>query len=384
MKVSDKKERVEMSKEKNAYSSAEEEMEARQKRLIPLNIVVAIIALFAAISILFLPLLSINVDDVSELMSQESDGDGGQEGGVAGGAEDNETARMMSGMSFSVSLNGAELMKVGFSGSVTETIVAKAGEMLGDNANELAARALIIAADADDVEMDDEKIEAVSGALRGLEKAKGDEEIDAAIDSLVNEVREQFDAAVIPEDDAEAKEGLREMYDETVSHTGGEFSTEAFICVTASGSLNEGEDGSGEVYTSFTELLNASLASEEGAFAEIDATIPKGALVGIGAAIAFFAFVWFVLFLFALVRIFLKNKRFTMWYVKLFGFFPCLIFGVAPLVAGSVVPEAAAVMGMISSLSWISGACYILLWLISIFWAFPMKRRIRKLKKEIG
>ena len=371
-----------MGKEKKVYSSAEEEMESLQKKLIPLNIVVAVIALFAAISVLFLPLLSINVDDVSELMSQAS-GDGQESGGQEGGAaEEDEMAKMMSGMSFSVSLSGADLMKVGFSGSVTDTIVAKAGDVLGGKANELAARALIVAADAADVEMDEKKIEAVSDALRGLEKAKGDEEIDAAIDSLFGVMREQFGDA-IPEDDAEAKEQVREMYDETVSHTGGVFSTEAFICITASGSLNEG-DGTGEVYTSFTELLNASFASEGGAFGEIDETIPKGALVGIGAAIAFFAFVWFVLFLFALVRIFLKNKRFTMWYVKLFGFFPCLLFGVAPLVAGSVVPEAAAVMGMISSLSWISGACYVVLWLISICWAFPIKRKIRKLKKEIG
>ena len=372
-----------MGKEKKVYSSAEEEMESLQKKLIPLNIVVAVIALFAAISVLFLPLLSINVDDVSELMSQAS-GDGQESGGgqEGGAAEEDEMAKMMSGMSFSVSLSGADLMKVGFSGSVTDTIVAKAGDVLGGKANELAARALIVAADAADVEMDEKKIEVVSDALRGLEKAKGDEEIDAAIDSLFDVVREQFGDA-IPEDDAEAKEQVRKMYDETVSHTGGVFSTEAFICVTASGSLNEG-DGTGEVYTSFTELLNASFASEGGSFGEIDETIPKGALVGIGAAIAFFAFVWFVLFLFALLRIFLKNKRFTMWYVKLFGFFPCLIFGVAPLVAGSVVPEAAAVMGMISSLSWISGACYVVLWLISICWAFPIKRKIRRLKKEIG
>lgn len=292
-------------------------------------------------------------------------------------------AKMMSGMSFSVSLSGADLMKVGFSGSVTDTIVAKAGDVLGGKANELAARALIVAADAADVEMDEKKIEAVSDALRGLEKAKGNEEIDAAIDSLFDVVREQFGDA-IPEDDAEAKEQVRKMYDETVSHTGGVFTTEALICVTASGAMNGGEEGSGEVYTTFAELLGSSLESGEGSMSEIDGMIPEAALTGIGIGVLFFAAVWFVLFLFALLRIFLKNKRFTMWYVKLFGFFPCLIFGVAPLVAGSVVPEAAAVTGMISSLSWISGACYVVLWLISICWAFPIKRKIRKLKKEIG
>ena len=61
-----------MGKEKKTYSSAEEEMEARQKKLIPLNIVVAVMAHVAAISILFLPLLRLNVEDAAELMAARS------------------------------------------------------------------------------------------------------------------------------------------------------------------------------------------------------------------------------------------------------------------------------------------------------------------------
>ena len=365
-----------MGKEKKTYSSAEEEMEARQKKLIPLNIVVAVMALAAAFSTLFLPLLRPNVEDAAELMAA-GDAGGSQESGDEGQTSAEE---MLSGFSFAVSLNGVDFVNIGFSGSLTGSLIDILSEAFSERADELVARAL--AAELSDSGIDEEVVSEIGGAFRGLEAAQTEEEIDAAVAALAQTLADSLGESASA-DTAELESGIREMYDDTVSHTGGVFTTEALICVTASGSLNEG-DGTGEVYTSFTELLNASFASEGGSFGEIDETIPKGALVGIGAAIAFFAFVWFVLFLFALVRIFLKNKRFTMWYVKLFGFFPCLLFGVAPLVAGSVVPEAAAVTGMLSSLSWISGACYVLLRLISVFWAFPIKRKIRRLKKEIG
>lgn len=102
----------------------------------------------------------------------------------------------------------------------------------------------------------------------------------------------------------------------------------------------------------------------------------------------FFAAMWVILFLFAFFHMFAKNKRFTMWYVKLFGGTPCFLFWVLPaigkLLVGNLMGEtgkvAAAVFGCVSSMTWISGICYLLLWLVSIFWAFPIKRKIRKLR----
>lgn len=94
---------------------------------------------------------------------------------------------------------------------------------------------------------------------------------------------------------------------------------------------------------------------------------------------------WAVLFLFAFFRLFAKNKRFLMWYVKIFGILPCLLFGVLPLAAGALVGgEIAAVLGMLSTMAWVSGGCYVLLWLVSIFWAFPIKRKIRALNKQLA
>lgn len=111
------------------------------------------------------------------------------------------------------------------------------------------------------------------------------------------------------------------------------------------------------------------------------------------AFIMVFVLPWFILALAALFRTFAKNKRYMTWYVKLFGFIPALVFvglfvvktwGPA-LIFKSMAEETlglvmAAVSG-VSSFTWVCGLCYILLWLVSIFWAFPIKHKIRKERK---
>lgn len=111
-------------------------------------------------------------------------------------------------------------------------------------------------------------------------------------------------------------------------------------------------------------------------------------------AFALFAGVWAIMFLFAFLRLFLKNKRFTMWYVKLLGAIPVIIFWLAPIVAGWVIPQyfptllgefawaLPVLLGALGTMTWVSGICYVVLWLLSIFWAFPVKRKIRKMIKQ--
>lgn len=103
---------------------------------------------------------------------------------------------------------------------------------------------------------------------------------------------------------------------------------------------------------------------------------------------------WLILFLFSFFHLLAKNKRFTMWYVKLICWIPPLIWLVlklAPVVIDKVAPDILegdnaavvnAALSSISSFTWISGLCYVLLWLVSIFWAFPIKRKIRKERKN--
>ncbi|MDE7214622.1 MAG: hypothetical protein K2N68_02145, partial [Clostridia bacterium] len=111
-------------------------------------------------------------------------------------------------------------------------------------------------------------------------------------------------------------------------------------------------------------------------------------------AFAFFAGVWAIMFLFAFLRLFAKNKRFTMWYVKLFGAIPVILFWLAPLAAGWAIPAyfpallgefawaLPVLLGAIGTMTWVSGICYVVLWVLSIVWAFPVKHKIRKLIKQ--
>ena len=111
-------------------------------------------------------------------------------------------------------------------------------------------------------------------------------------------------------------------------------------------------------------------------------------------AMLIFIVPWLILFLFSFFHIFAKNKRFTMWYVKLICWIPSVIWlalTLLPTLAnkffpdmfeGSQGPLIKAIFNGISSFTWINGLCYVLLWLVSIFWAFPIKRKIRKERKN--
>lgn len=105
---------------------------------------------------------------------------------------------------------------------------------------------------------------------------------------------------------------------------------------------------------------------------------------------------WIILFLFSFFHILAKNKRFTMWYVKLFGWIPAMLWLVLKLFP-VIAPKVSALSDLwngenssivkaafssVSTFTWISGLCYVLLWLVSIFWAFPIKHKIRKERKN--
>ena len=111
----------------------------------------------------------------------------------------------------------------------------------------------------------------------------------------------------------------------------------------------------------------------------------------------FFILPWLFLALISFFKIFAKNKRFMTWYVKLYSFIPGLIalaLMLAPLVAPKILPllkleaDSAEILSYIniacagvSSFTWVSGLCFVALWLVSIFWAFPIKHKIRKERK---
>lgn len=388
-----------------------DEIARRQRKLIPLNIVVAIIALVAAVSLLFAPIVSVDAvglgDYITEMMDEQTSGeDSSAEGPTI------DTAKIVSTVTSNmgnVSLTTMSLATLAFSDDLTETLKGYVSE-IGSEALKKSEKELITdVAVPMMVEMMEEEsgeeapdniknmdADAIYDKAKALETASADE-VDETISALAEELQNQLGEDYISDENlADLESSIRTVYDDTVAATDGTFTIESCICVFASKSLQE----SGEItqtFTSYADLIDyfmdSALSSGSGSdsSSELDDTIAQvePILKIVAIALLFFTAVWLILFLFAFLHLFAKNKRFTMWYVKLFGFLPCLIFGVAPLVAGAIVPgmeggaEIAGILGMISTMTWISGACYILLWIISIFWAFPIKRKIRAYNKQL-
>ena len=390
-----------------------DEIARRQRKLIPLNIVVAIIALVAAVSLLFAPIVSVDAvglgDYITEMMNEQSSGgDSSEEGPTI------DTAKIVSTVTSNmgnVSLTTMSLATLAFSDDLTETLKDYVSE-IGSEALKKSEKELITdVAVPMMIEMMEEEsgtqapdniknmdADAIYDKAKALETASAGE-VDETISALAEELQNQLGEDYISDENlADLESAIRTVYDDTVAATDGTFTIESCICVFASKSLQE----SGEItqtFTSYADLIDyfmdSALSSESGggtdSSSELDDTIAQvePILKIVAIALLFFTAVWLILFLFAFLHLFAKNKRFTMWYVKLFGFLPCLIFGVAPLVAGAIVPgmeggaEIAGILGMISTMTWISGACYILLWIISIFWAFPIKRKIRAYNKQL-
>ena len=181
------------------------------------------------------------------------------------------------------------------------------------------------------------------------------------------------------------------------------------------GSEEGGDTVDYEVYTTYEDLFGRGVKIDED---EVRAQIKKLVDENVGAIVeqtvnmindmnanfplfwivfgvfAAFAGVWAILALFAFLHLFSKNKRFTMWYVKLLGAIPALLFWIAPMVAGWAIPvyfptllgefswALPVLLSALGTMTWISGVCYIVLWVLSIFWGFPVKHKIRNLIKQ--
>ncbi len=382
------------------FNGSKEELgkliERKQKSLVPLNIAVIVICLVAAISLLFAPLISVDLSRLSEAtaaMQQEGDG--------ADGAESEMQQSMLDGVGKAfgkISVNVFTLAGFATKPDLATAIGDYAGELLSSAGDALITE-MALPMMIEQMESQGNDIPEIKNAQAILDKFKALEgadeaDVDEKINALAAEVQTQLGKEFLPDESiADFNSSVRSLYDVTTENNDGNFSIEACICVTASQALAEG-DGNYTVYTDYDALAGAltdkMLSSEGSSDAEEIFGVISTVLKAAAFAMLFFVLVWVILLVFALVHIFMPNKRFMMWYVKLFGAYPCIIFFLAPLIAKAVIPgiageaagSALAMMGLISSMTWISGICYLLLWAISIFWAFPIKRKIRYYKKQ--
>lgn len=419
-----------------SYGNPEEIRERirhNQKKLIPLNIFVMILALVSAITLLVAPLLTVDLAKASDVVaivmkndSSETDSD----------SDSDTTAQLVSKvlekLDLKIKVSTLSVAKFAFSDDpvgyllegVSVTIKETLTEFFKDEKAliDIFVPYVLDMLSNEGINTDNINVDKLYEKLKDIEKATTSAAVDTAISAFVDELQSQLGSSVISADDkGELVKTIREFYDNTMEHVD-EFTLQACICINVSILLNESrEDGEAPVYyTTYEELIDAvsQLLSSMDSEADV-ADNANNALQGSTTStitssvdlseyedmlndylvyiqyfvyvMFFFIGIWALLFLFAGLHLLLKNKRFVMWYVKLFGFIPCLLFGVAPTVAKILIPSLIgegtevilAVLGMISSLTWISGACYILLWLVSIFWAFPIKRKIRRDKKEL-
>jgi hypothetical protein len=173
-----------------------------------------------------------------------------------------------------------------------------------------------------------------------------------------------------------------------------ETSSEAAGTVIFSYSELIGDDTKAALQASITNAVNTYMEGAEEEMAEASQYF-----VYIFYVCSIFVGLWLIQFLFAFLHMFARNKRFHMWYTKLLCWIPPMIWlatfimskesfieKIFASVGGGVDVPANVIAGVasgITSFTWISGACLLALWIVSIFWAFPIKHKIRKLKKEI-
>ena len=388
-----------------SYKLYSDEEKRLQRKLIPLNIVVALLALVAAISLIITPILKIDIAKIIPAIVSEASGsteDKNSEGESSDGSEsakNDETAQlvaaMFDGVDAVIELSPLDMARVLIApenekGAILiDALFVKNGlveQVSASFINAYLATKTEAMVDAEDFEKLD--LETLNDALLTIDKAQSSDEVVEQLDDYLKLLEEQLDFEFTDEQKASARETCVEVYDTTVEATGGSFSVEEMICVHMS---PEG----GEVYTSYSDLIigmaNGDFDSDESTSGIADyAQMLNQIAAPYGYAFIFVAFhvlMWFILFLFAFFRIFAKNKRFTMWYVKLVSCWPCIIFFLAPLAmtvaaAGVGLPATfVTIFSAVSSMTWISGICYLLLWVFSICWAFPIKHKIRKLRK---
>ena len=368
-----------------AYDCSEEEARLQQK-LIPLNIVVCILCLVAIISLLVAPLFKVDLSKINETIVEvlvQEDGSSGSDdsGSTEGGSQFNYEA-MLEGLEGEFSCTTIELGKFAFSEDNSlvmfiDRFLTKSG-VLEKMLVPIVSEAMLSQLNVDTTDLD---LTTLNDKFKAIGDAKSEEEFRGAVGEWIDELARLADTTIDPEDKATVEDNFAELYNQTIEATGGEFDLEKLICVVASRGAELDEPITD--YTSFIMYMMSEGGEGTDMAVEIDDVIKTLAKSMFGM-VAFACAVWFILFLFSLLHIFAQNKRFMMWYVKMFGFYPCLLFGVVPTVlagafttAGGAMAVVGSILGFITSFTWISGVCYLLLWLISIFWAFPIKRKIR-------
>lgn len=368
-----------------AYCYYSDEEARLQRKLIPLNIVVCVLCIVAMVSLLFAPLFKFDAKKLGQELKTILYAEGSDSSNDSAFA----SVELLNNLEGELSFNAVDLGKASFVKNITlediiDSLLVKPG--LIDKGVIYVANVVAIEKLTDITGISNADLSSIENAFKSFGDVNTPDEMRKMAGEWVDAVNAKFPDSINEIDKLAFEDEFVKQYENTVEATGGPFDLEKFVCVLGSDYLDLGQ-----TYTSYSAFL-ADMLDKDGVITqkladmgEIAKLIPKSLFSFVMSCV----FAWFLLFLFAFFHTFAKNKRFMMWYVKLGGFYPCLFFGVIPLVggilfksAGGLLATLGALFGAMSSLVWISGGCYMLLWIVSIFWAFPIKHRIRKERKS--
>ena len=201
---------------KNFEGSREElvtEIRRRQRSLIPLNLLVVIIAVIAALSLMFTPIITVDLTNAEEvignLTGQTGDSDGNSD------EEQPDYAVLISSLTKSigpeVSLTTRDMMQLSFTDDTTAYIKEIAADALASSSDDIIIEVGLPAVmeslkeNNPDLEIPEiEQPEEILNSIKGLETAQP-EEVDSVINGVADEIQSQLGTDVI---DAAAREQL--------------------------------------------------------------------------------------------------------------------------------------------------------------------------------
>lgn len=378
----------------SAYPSEQLQGERRKlhRKLILPNIFILLISLVAAASLLFAQLLSVSVhidaqfgETVAQMMSEQS----GEEGGADAEAAAKQYAFLFkdADADVTISLNPLDIMTAGFDGGregVKKLFTSALGG-LSDTVARLSEQILpamisMSVAGAAGADLENADLENIDTSIftetitklnnQDLEGART--EFSSQLDGFLA----QFDVTLTGEQKTEVMNAYDELVD--AATVDGEFSAANIFAAMGGSGESEGEGGASDMLAILADPAALADQLDEETLQTVNL-----ACTGVSAFLLVQAGLWAILALFAFLHIFLPNKKVGMWYVKLLCWLPCFLFFIAPPLALAVAPNFVELPAVVSSLAFggmtfISGICLLVLWLISIFWCHPIKKRIKR------
>lgn len=378
----------------SAYPSEQLQSERRKlhRKLILPNIFILLISLVAAASLLFAQLLSVSVhidaqfgETVAQMMSEQS----GEEGGADAEAAAKQYAFLFkdADADVTISLNPLDIMTAGFDGGregVKKLFTSALGG-LSDTVARLSEQILpamisMSVAGAAGADLENADLENIDTSIftetitklnnQDLEGART--EFSSQLDGFLA----QFDVTLTEDEQAEVMNAYDELVD--AATVDGEFSAANIFSAMGGSGESEGEGGASDMLAILADPAALADQLDEETLQTVNLVCTC-----LSVFVLMQAALWAILALFALLHIFLPNKKVGMWYVKLLCWLPCFLFFIAPPLALAVAPNFVELPAVVSSLAFggmtfISGICLLVLWLISIFWCHPIKKRIKR------